>query len=119
MTDEASTGVALLHITIALLVLSWVTVVARLAVRTWLKPEAMGMDDYLMVAGLVRPLVRSCLDDPANQLTAIADSLLRHLCPSHRLYFLRCRSIFQVFDQGNHHAWDKGTSVQEKTHLRT
>lgn len=54
MVDPAGDGVQLLHVTIAMLTLSWVTLCARLAVRKWLKPEAMGADDYLMFAGLVR-----------------------------------------------------------------
>lgn len=54
MVDPAGDGVELLHVTIAMLTLSWVMLCARLAVRKWLKPEAMGADDYLMFAGLVR-----------------------------------------------------------------
>ena len=54
MVDPAGDGVLLLHVTIAMLTLSWVTLCTRLAVRKWLKPEAMGADDYLMFAGLVR-----------------------------------------------------------------
>lgn len=46
-------GVTLLRITIVMLVLSWATVVARLSVRRWLKPEAMGLDDHMMCLGLV------------------------------------------------------------------
>jgi hypothetical protein len=53
MVDPAGDGVVLLQVTIAMLTLSWVTLCARLAVRKWLKPEAMGADDYLMFAGLV------------------------------------------------------------------
>ncbi|KAI7784998.1 cation-transporting atpase 4 [Diaporthe eres] len=52
MVDPAGDGVVLLHVTIAMLTLSWVTLSARLAVRKWLKPDAMGADDYLMFAGL-------------------------------------------------------------------
>lgn len=63
MVDPAGDGVLLLHVTIAMLALSWVTLCARLAVRKWLKPEAMGADDYLMFAGLVR----SHLRDPPVQ----------------------------------------------------
>lgn len=54
MVDPAGDGVQLLHVTIAMLTLSWVVLCARLATRKWLKPEAMGADDYLMFAGLVR-----------------------------------------------------------------
>lgn len=53
MVDPAGDGVVLLHVTIAMLTLSWVTLCARLSVRKWLKPEAMGPDDYLMFAGLL------------------------------------------------------------------
>ncbi|KAJ0121927.1 cation-transporting atpase 4 [Diaporthe amygdali] len=53
MVDPAGDGVLLLHVTIAMLTLSWVTLGARLAVRKWLKPEAMGADDYLMFTGLI------------------------------------------------------------------
>lgn len=65
MVDPAGDGVQLLHVTIAMLTLSWITLCARLAVRKWLKPEAMGADDYLMFVGLVRshlpvPLLQAC-----------------------------------------------------------
>lgn len=53
MASPAGMGVTLLRITIVMLVLSWSTVVARLSVRRWLKPEAMGMDDHMMCVGLV------------------------------------------------------------------
>lgn len=53
MIDPEGVGVVLLRITIVMIVLSWATVLARLSVRRWLKPEAMGMDDYLMCIGLV------------------------------------------------------------------
>lgn len=54
-------GVTLLRITIVMLVLSWATVAARLSVRRWLKPEAMGMDDHMMCIGLV-----CCSTHPLN-----------------------------------------------------
>lgn len=54
MTKLAGDGVALFHVTIMMLAISWVTMLSRLAVRRWLKPEAMGVDDYLMCASLVR-----------------------------------------------------------------
>lgn len=57
MVDPAGDGVVLLHTTIAMLTLSWVVLCARLATRKWLKPEAMGMDDYLMFVGLVRSIL--------------------------------------------------------------
>lgn len=47
----AGDGVALLYISIILLVLTWITVVTRVCVRAWRK--VLGMDDYLMVVGLV------------------------------------------------------------------
>lgn len=42
---------ALLYASIILLVLTWITVSMRVCVRIWRK--VLGMDDYLMVAGLV------------------------------------------------------------------
>ena len=48
----AGDGVALLYAAITLLVLTWVTVSLRVCVRIWRK--VLGMDDYLMVVGLVR-----------------------------------------------------------------
>lgn len=62
MVDPAGDGVQLLHVTIAMLTLSWVTLSARLAVRRWLKPEAMGADDYLMFAGLVGSPTLACFN---------------------------------------------------------
>lgn len=53
MVDPAGDGVTLLYVTIVMLALSWLGVIMRLSVRRWLKPEAMGMDDALMCAGLV------------------------------------------------------------------
>lgn len=47
----AGDGVALLHVSIILLVLTWITVLVRVFVRTWRR--VLGMDDYLMAAGLV------------------------------------------------------------------
>ena len=47
----AGDGVALLYAAIILLVLTWTTVSMRVCVRVWRK--VLGMDDYLMVAGLV------------------------------------------------------------------
>ncbi|KAI3395256.1 hypothetical protein diail_1609 [Diaporthe ilicicola] len=61
MVDPAGDGVQLLHVTIAMLTLSWVTLLTRLAVRRWLKPEAMGADDHLMFAGLILYTVTCCL----------------------------------------------------------
>ncbi|KAK7734024.1 hypothetical protein SLS53_008019 [Cytospora paraplurivora] len=54
-------GVTLLLVTAVMLSLSWATVLARLSVRRWLKPEAMGLDDFLMCAGLILYSVTCCL----------------------------------------------------------
>lgn len=53
MVQPEGTGVTLLYVASILMAISWMTVLARLSVRRWLKPEAMGMDDYLMCIGLV------------------------------------------------------------------
>lgn len=53
MVEPKGTGVTLLYVSSVLMAVSWLTVLARLSVRRWLKPEAMGMDDYFMVIGLV------------------------------------------------------------------
>lgn len=50
----AGDGVALFYAAIILLVLTWITVSMRVCVRVWRK--VLGMDDYLMVAGLVSNL---------------------------------------------------------------
>lgn len=55
----AGDGVALLYAAIILLVLTWVTVSIRVCVRIWRK--VLGMDDYLMVVGLVRLLRLRCV----------------------------------------------------------
>jgi hypothetical protein len=47
----AGDGVALLYGAIVLLVLSWVVFSLRLTVRVWRK--ALGLDDYIMLAGIV------------------------------------------------------------------
>lgn len=47
----AGDGVALLYCAIILLVLSWITVSLRVCVRVWRK--VLGMDDFLMMIGLV------------------------------------------------------------------
>jgi hypothetical protein len=47
----AGDGVALLYCAIVLLVLSWITFFLRVGVRVWRK--AWGMDDYLMLLGIV------------------------------------------------------------------
>ncbi|KAF3043681.1 hypothetical protein E8E12_006435 [Didymella heteroderae] len=55
----AGDGIALLYAAIILLVLTWVTVSMRVCVRVWRK--VLGMDDYLMVVGLVLFSVTACL----------------------------------------------------------
>lgn len=47
----AGDGVALLYAAIILLTLTWITVSMRVCVRIWRK--VLGMDDFLMVVGLV------------------------------------------------------------------
>ena len=49
--NVAGDGVALLYCSIILLVLSWITVAMRVGVRIWRK--VLGMDDYIMILGLV------------------------------------------------------------------
>lgn len=93
MVDPAGDGVLLLHVTIAMLTLSWVTLGARLAVRKWLKPEAMGADDYLMFTGLVRshtPFLGAGMSHGNKRLTPDLDPILSHMLPSHCLLLLRC-----------------------------
>lgn len=48
----AGDGVVLLYASIILLVLTWITVLLRVCVRIWRR--VLGMDDYLMIVGLVR-----------------------------------------------------------------
>lgn len=47
----AGLALTLLVVAIAMLILAWVTVVARICVRKWIK--GLGLDDYLMCFGLV------------------------------------------------------------------
>lgn len=64
LVEPRGTGLVSLYVASVMLALSWVTLIARLSVRRWLKPEAMGADDYLMCAGLVclcRLLLLYCL----------------------------------------------------------
>ena len=49
--EVAGDGVALLYAAIILLTLTWITVSMRVCVRIWRK--VLGMDDFLMVVGLV------------------------------------------------------------------
>lgn len=60
MVEPKGDGVTLLYVTSVMLALSWATLLSRLSVRRWLKPEAMGLDDYLMCAGLVSRLLLLC-----------------------------------------------------------
>ncbi|KAJ4987870.1 hypothetical protein SVAN01_06600 [Stagonosporopsis vannaccii] len=55
----AGDGVALLYASIILLVLTWITVLMRVCVRIWRR--VLGMDDYLMVLGLILFSVTACL----------------------------------------------------------
>ena len=55
MGSPGGDGVPLLYTSIVLLVLAWVTCIARAAVRIWRK--ALGLDDYVMFFGLVRLLL--------------------------------------------------------------
>jgi hypothetical protein len=68
----AGDGVALLYAAIILMVLSWITVSMRVAVRVWRK--VLGMDDYLMVIGLV------CISSLYDEV-GVADSV-RFFSPS-------------------------------------
>jgi len=52
--DVAGDGVALYYCAIVLLVLSWICFSMRVGVRIWRK--AWGMDDYLMLLGIVSVL---------------------------------------------------------------
>lgn len=52
MVRPAGDGVALLYASIILLILAWLTMAARVGVRMWRK--ASGLDDLLMLIGLVR-----------------------------------------------------------------
>jgi len=49
--EVAGDGVALLYGAIVLLVLSWIVFSLRVTVRVWRK--AFGLDDYIMLAGIV------------------------------------------------------------------
>ena len=82
----AGDGVALLHAAIILLVLTWVTVSIRMCVRIWRK--VVGMDDYLMVAGLV------CIHSIKlpNVEPIAAGAILRNSFPLHRCMLLRLRT---------------------------
>ncbi|KAH7122014.1 hypothetical protein B0J13DRAFT_648138 [Dactylonectria estremocensis] len=59
MSRVLAEGVPLLYVTILMLALSWVTVVARLGVRRWKKN--LGLDDWLMCAGLILYTVTAAL----------------------------------------------------------
>ncbi|KUI64224.1 hypothetical protein VM1G_11005 [Cytospora mali] len=61
MVEPKGDGLTLLYVTAVMGILSWITVLSRLAVRRWLKPEAMGLDDYLMCIGLILYSVTSAL----------------------------------------------------------
>ncbi|KAK7426752.1 hypothetical protein QQZ08_006788 [Neonectria magnoliae] len=59
MSPVAAEGVPLFWLTILVLAISWIIVIARLAVRHWKKN--LGLDDWLMVAGLVLYSVTAAL----------------------------------------------------------
>ncbi|KAF3763428.1 hypothetical protein M406DRAFT_293095 [Cryphonectria parasitica EP155] len=74
MVEPAGVGVPLLRVTILFLVLTWVTVIVRVSVRRWLRPEAKGLDDLMMCIGLVLytvtcSLVIVCCYHGAGQLS--------------------------------------------------
>ncbi|ORY60841.1 uncharacterized protein BCR38DRAFT_308873, partial [Pseudomassariella vexata] len=51
MVKPAGDGVQLLYTSIVMMSLSWVMVISRVAVRRWIK--AFGVDDWLMISGLM------------------------------------------------------------------
>lgn len=51
-TPTTTVGLALLSVEIAVIILSWITVITRIWVRN--RINALGVDDSLMAAGLVR-----------------------------------------------------------------
>ncbi|KAK7414011.1 hypothetical protein QQX98_007122 [Neonectria punicea] len=59
MSPVAAEGVPLFWLTILVLAISWIIVVARLGVRHWKKN--LGLDDWLMVAGLILYSVTAAL----------------------------------------------------------
>lgn len=59
MVKPAGDGVALFYSSILLLALSWITFLTRISVRVWRK--AFGLDDWLMLAGLVCELLNPTL----------------------------------------------------------
>ncbi|KAM5342204.1 hypothetical protein ACJ41O_015235 [Fusarium nematophilum] len=59
MAPVAGEGVPLLYVTIVMLALCWVTVIARIGTRKWIKN--IGLDDYLMCGGLILYTVTGCL----------------------------------------------------------
>lgn len=61
MARVAGDGVALLWATIAMLSLSWIFATLRFGVRKWRKN--LGLDDGLMLAGLVSALISYSLLD--------------------------------------------------------
>ncbi len=98
----AGDGVELLHAAIILLALTWVTVSIRVCVRLWRK--VLGMDDYLMVVGLV------CLHSielPNVKLIA-AGAILRNGLPLHCLLLLRLRTKGEASFSSHDFERDKG-----------
>ena len=54
----AGDGLILYIVTVVMIVLGWTTVITRTIVRQWIKQ--FGLDDALMVVGLVRRMLPSC-----------------------------------------------------------
>ncbi|PSR88669.1 hypothetical protein BD289DRAFT_481956 [Coniella lustricola] len=91
MSDPAGVGATLLRVTIFLLLLSWLTVITRLSVRYWLRPEARGLDDLMMCVGLILysvtcALVIVCTYDGAGQLSE--DLTSQEVMQGTKLFFI-------------------------------
>ncbi|KAF4428925.1 hypothetical protein F53441_14038 [Fusarium austroafricanum] len=77
MIRPAADGVPLLYVTIVMLTLAWIFSVARLAVRRW--KNNLGLDDWLMFAGLMlytvtASLVITCCFHGAGQKSKALDT---------------------------------------------
>ena len=70
VVPHTAVGRALVIMTLSMLALSWVTVALRIWVRKFIK--GLGVDDWLMAIGLVRPGVLI----PANIHSRITDHVL-------------------------------------------
>lgn len=69
MAPVADEGLPLFYLTIVLLALSWVSVIARIVVRGWRK--TLGLDDWLMCAGLVHAASLPSAKDLATDTKAL------------------------------------------------